>query len=69
MTLISLTARRRELDVAQWLSGINKPLENFFEFANGALTAGSQISLSVLERARQGIDVVVQAVEFVTSNH
>ena len=54
-----------ELDVAQWLCCVQEPLQDFFEVANGALTTGSQISLRVLDRARQGVDVVVQAVKFV----
>ena len=51
MTLFGGTARCGELDVAQWLCCVQEPLEGFFEVANGALTAGSQISLRVLDCA------------------
>jgi len=53
------------LDVTQWLCCVQEPLEGFFKVANGALPTGSQISLRVLDCARQGVDVVVQAVKFV----
>jgi hypothetical protein len=65
MTLFSGTAGCGELDVTQWLRRVQEPLEDVFEVANRPLTTGSQISLRVLDRARQGVDVVVQAVKFV----
>lgn len=65
MTLFGGTARCGELDVTQWLCRVQEPLEGFFKVANGALPSGSQISLRVLDCARQGVDVVVQAVKFV----
>lgn len=68
MTLFSSIAGCGELDVTQWLRCVQEPLEDFFEVANGASTTGSKISLRVLDRARQGIDVVVQAVKFVARN-
>jgi hypothetical protein len=53
------------MDVTQGFCCFQKPFEDFLEFAYGALAARGEVSFGVFDRAGEGVDVVMQTIEFV----
>jgi hypothetical protein len=68
MTLLGGGRRRGEMNITQGFRGVQQPLEDVLEFAHRPFAADAEISFRVLDRARQGVDVVVQTVEFIARN-
>lgn len=70
MTQLARLCRRREFTVTQGFRRREQPVEHVPQVSDRWRRAnGAQITLSIVHRTRQGVQVIAEPVEFVAGDH
>jgi hypothetical protein len=69
MTLCGGWGSRGEFTVAERSGALEEPVEGGTEFAVAQRTPFGEVTLGVVDRARERVQVIVESVDFVATNH